>query len=180
MSGIIRRVRIRTLPQPRSIRLFASLAAALTLLLGLSAVPTSAATPTAGLFSDTLAPKVQATTDTRSVNLGMKFSSDRNGSVVAVQFHRSPQQTKAYTASLWDLDGTLLSQTTFPASTTPGWQTAELPSPVSLSKGRWYVVSYLASDGRHSLTEDVFTSNISNDGLNGRKWGGVHLSLIHI
>ncbi|MCC2594610.1 DUF4082 domain-containing protein [Tessaracoccus sp. OS52] len=157
-------------------RIFAALAASLTLLVGLITVPTTVAnaTPSSGegLFSDSLEPRVPATTDTRSINLGMKFSSDRTGSIAAVQFYRSAQQERAYEASIWELDGKLLATTTFPASSTAGWQTAPLAKPVNLNKGRWYVVSYLASDGQFASSDGVFNSDWGNGPLNARKWGG--------
>src|SRR5699024_3067200 len=129
----------------------------------------------AGLFSDTLEPEFAAADSTESTNLGMKFSSEVTGSVAALQFYRSEQQTKSYGASLWDLKtGDLLSTTIFDASSEAGWQTAALPEPVQLNKGRWYVVSYLATDGQYAYTEDVFPANWSIGDLNARKWGGNH------
>src|SRR5690606_38315154 len=100
-------------------------------------------------------------------------SSDVTGSVAALQFYRSAEQTKSYEASLWDLKtGDLLSTTTFTVSSDAGWQTASLPEPVQLNKGRWYVVSYLATDGQYAYTEDVFPTDWDNGDLSARKWGG--------
>lgn len=175
MSGIIRGVRIRTQPQSptRTPRLLAALAASLTLLFGISAVPTNA-TPSDGLFSDTLQPQVLSSSDDRPVNLGMKFKTSEPGSAVALQFYRSPEQELAYTATLWDANGTKLNETTFPASSEPGWQTAELPTPTTLNKGRWYVVSYLASDGRNAYTENVLGSDLTVGSLTARARGGAY------
>lgn len=168
----------RTYSPSPSRRILVAIAAAFTLVVGLIAVPanssaTETTSPGLGLFADNLKPQVSATADAKSANLGMKFSSDRTGSVVALQFYRSEKQKKAYQASLWDLNGKLLARTTFPASSTAGWQTAPLPKPVNLNKGRWYMVSYLASDGQHAYTENVFGTDWSKAPLNARKWGGM-------
>ena len=97
----------------------------LALLAGLVAVlplggQANAAAVTVGILADTSKPTTPSVASTSPVNLGVRFTSDRPGKVDALQFHRSPKQTKSYVASLWDLNGTLLGRTTFPASTTLG------------------------------------------------------------
>lgn len=131
----------------------------------------NAATSTVDIFADTLQPTTAAVTSSTSVNLGMKFSSDNAGSVVALQFYRSAKQTKAYGATLWN-NGVAVATTTFPASTQVGWQTATLNTPYSVNKGRVYTVSYLASDGQYAQTPGALGSTVSNDGLNAH--GSVH------
>ncbi len=173
----VRPKRTSLLPSLPTRRVLAALAASLALIVGLISVtttsPATAATSSVGLFSDSLEPQVYATTDTASVNLGMKFSSDRTGTVTALQFYRSNAQQKAYQASLWD-NGKLLAQTTFAASSTPGWQTAQLPQPVALNKGRIYTVSYLASDGQYASSPGVFDDHYRDNQLRGLKRGGVY------
>lgn len=173
----IRPVRpIRTVPSNHrpSRRILAALAASLTLILGLITVPTSSvanvAPNTDQIFSDTIKPAA-TTADTRPVNLGLKFKSDRTGSIVALQFYRSSKQKQAYEASLWD-GGRRIGQATFPASATEGWQTAELTKPVELNKGRWYVASYLAADGQFAYTEGAIRTDISVPPLTARVSGG--------
>ena len=159
-------------------RLIAALVASVTAITGVATVSVmstaNASSTTTGVISDTQQPQVQASTDTRSVNLGTKFKSANPGTVGAVQFYRSPMQKKAYSAAFWDANGTLLATATFAASTSPGWQTAQLSKPVTLNKGRWYVVSYLAADGAYAYTENAFANEVTVDGLTVRKAGGVH------
>ncbi|OLT21972.1 hypothetical protein BJF81_14095 [Ornithinimicrobium sp. CNJ-824] len=133
----------------------------------------TAATRSVGILDDASTPTTSAVSSTSSVNIGVRFTSERPGKVTALQFYRSPAQTQSYTASLWDLNGTLLGQTTFPASSTPGWQTASLPTPVSLNKGRRYVASYLASGGRHVVTPDGFADSWEANGFIVPAGGGV-------
>ncbi|NLE98437.1 MAG: DUF4082 domain-containing protein, partial [Propionibacterium sp.] len=174
----VRRIRTDNQSTRPSRRTLTALAASFTLLVvGALLAPTTilanASSPSGvGLFNDSVKPENSATSDKTSANLGVKFSSDTSGSVTGLQFYRSDLQKQAYTASLWDLNGTLLSQTTFPASSSEGWQTAALPDPVKVNKGRWYVASYLASDGQYVSTDDVFGSNWSKSPLNARKHGG--------
>jgi hypothetical protein len=149
-----------------------TIAAALLLTLGLF---TAASTPVAqalGILSDSK-PKVSVVKDRRSVNLGVKFSSSRNGEIVALQFYRSSKQKKAYVGSLWSSKGKLLARVTFPKSSKQGWQTAKLSKPVAIKKGTTYVASYLASDGRFAVTRGGFSKKRVKNGITVPKGGGV-------
>ena len=49
---------------------------------------------------------------------------------------------------------------TFTNETATGWQTATLPTPITVTEGTTYVVSYLAPQGRYSYTPGFFTSSV--------------------
>lgn len=126
-----------------------------------------------GIFSDSLQPKTAAVSTTRSTTLGLVFKTTESGSVTGLQFYRSKDQKKAYTGALWDLSAKKkLATVTFPASSQAGWQTVELPEPVRLNKGRWYVSSYLASDGRWAQTDSALAQQVDANGLVGKQNGG--------
>ena len=109
----------------------------------------SVASRTTGIISDNTTPKRPPVKRRSAVNVGVKFVSNRPGKVTALQFYRSGKQKRTYVASLWEQDGTLLGRTKFRARKEAGWQTARLREPVRLRKGRVYVASYLASNGRY-------------------------------
>lgn len=83
----------------------------------------------------------------RGWELGLRFTAEREGRVVALRYYRGGRDRATHAASLWSSDGTLLAQTTFSASTERGWQLATLADPVSLSAATTYVVSYRVRRG---------------------------------
>jgi hypothetical protein len=82
----------------------------------------------------------------------MKFRADVSGKATGVRFHKSAANTGQHTGSLWAADGTRLAQATFSNETASGWQTATFSTPVDLTAGTTYVVSYFAPGGRYSFT----------------------------
>ena len=67
-----------------------------------------------------------------------------------------------------------LAQVTFQNETATGWQTAQLSTPVTLTPGTTYVVSYLAPKGNYAYTTNGFASAVTSGpltapgGSNGR------------
>lgn len=140
----------------------------------LTAPKAEAAPASVGVLSSKVKPKTSATSSKRSVELGMKFSSSRDGAIVALQFYRGKKQRKAYKGSLWSSSGKLLARVTFPKSSRTGWQTVTLKTPVKVKKGVTYVASYLASDGRFPVTRGAFAKSVTHNGLTVPKNGGVY------
>ena len=103
-------------------------------------------------------PTVPAASESSPVELGMAFTPSSNGSVTAIRFFKGPGNTGSHTGSLWSSSGTRLATVTFANETASGWQTAQLTTPVQLTAGTDYVVSYLAPVGRYSYTAGYFTS----------------------
>ena len=127
---------------------------------------------------DDLVPAVDDSNDSSAVELGMAFSTSRAGSVTAIRFYKGYQSTGVHTGSLWTADGLRLATVTFQNETAHGWQRAALSTPVELQVGQTYVVSYLAPNGRYSLTGGYFASPVTNGALsaattnNGRYFYG--------
>ena len=71
----------------------------------------------------------------------------RNGTVTAVRFYKGAGNTGTHVGSLWDAGGGRLGQVTFTNETATGWQTATFATPVAVTAGTTYVVSYYAPDG---------------------------------
>lgn len=152
---------------------FGALVASTALTLSLvSGVPAAAAGPV-GILSDSRKPRTAvAKSITKSVELGVKFSSSRGGTITGLQFYRSKKQTGAYPASLWTAKGKLLARATFPKSKKVGWQTVKLAKPVHITAGRTYVASYLAKKGKPALIRKAFAHSYTRNGLTIPKNGG--------
>ncbi|WP_425266407.1 DUF4082 domain-containing protein, partial [Cryobacterium zongtaii] len=96
--------------------------------------------------------------DTSPVELGMSFSSAESGSVTAIRFYKGSANTGTHTGSLWSSTGQRLATVTFTNETASGWQTAQLATPVVLTAGQTYVVSYFAPNGRYASTTNFFST----------------------
>ena len=79
-------------------------------------VPKAIAVMTVGLFSRQAEPDIAYLNDSRSMEVGLKFSSSRGGRVIALQFYRSEKQTGSYIGTLWSADGDRLGTAEFGAS----------------------------------------------------------------
>jgi hypothetical protein len=106
--------------------------------------------------------------DPNAVSLGVKFRADNDGLVRGVRFYKSALNTGTHVGSLWSATGTLLAQGTFTGETASGWQALTFASPVAVTAGTTYVVSYLAPSGHYSVTSGGFGSGpINNVPLHG-------------
>ncbi len=104
------------------------------------------------------APATVDSGDNGSVNLGVRFTSDVAGSITGVRFYKSDANTGSHVGSLWASDGTLLQQGTFSNELASGWQTVTFATPVNITAGTTYIASYLAPNGRYSVTGSGFGS----------------------
>jgi hypothetical protein len=122
-----------------------------------SAGTTSAITPQDTIFDFGL-PGTIDPGDGGSIEVGLKFTSDVNGSVTGVRFYKAAANTGTHVGSLWTASGTLLAQVTFSNETASGWQSASFSAPVAITSGTTYVVGYLAPNGHYSATSSQFAS----------------------
>lgn len=134
----------------------------------------SAAPATTGIFSDTLAPRIAADSDRVAVELGIRFSPDRDGQVTALQYYQGARAHGVTTAILWSADGAILARTTFRPTTTVGWRTVALTKPVRLTAGKAYVASYQATRGGYVVTERDLLSAQKRNGFSLRAGAGVY------
>ncbi len=126
--------------------------------------------PTAGvcpcsLWTDATTPVTMADPDAVAIEVGTQVSSDTDGSITGVRFYKSPQNTGTHTVSLWSTSGTRLATATVTGESTSGWQTASFASPVAVTAGTSYVVSYLAPQGRYSSTAYALQSPVDRPPL---------------
>ena len=85
------------------------------------------------------------------VNLGVRFQAEVPGTIIGVRFYRDMTfEAAGYPVSIWDEDGTLLTdgQATIGQNPSTGSFTAPLNASVEIEAGQTYVASYLAPTGR--------------------------------
>lgn len=114
------------------------------------------------LWTDATTPATLSDPDKVSIELGTQFTADTSGQITGVRFYKGPQNTGPHPVSLWATDGTntRLATATLGAESTTGWQTATFATPVPVTAGTAYIVSYLAPVGRYSSTSSVLGSPI--------------------
>jgi hypothetical protein len=114
------------------------------------------------LFPAATTPASPNDPDGSSTEIGMKFTSDVSGTVTAIRFYKGSQNTGTHIGDLWTSTGTLLGSVTFTKETTSGWQQATLATPVAISAGTTYIVSYHTDVGHYAEDDYFFTSAYNN------------------
>lgn len=112
---------------------------------------------TASMFSG-LTPATPAVGSTTATEVGTHFTPSVTGEVTAIRFYKAAANTGTHRVSLWTSTGSRLARVTVTGETASGWQTMQLPTPVRLTAGQSYVVSYNAPVGRYSSTPGFFTT----------------------
>jgi len=108
------------------------------------------------LWSPTAAPPGGPDPDAVGTELGTRFRSDVSGTVSAIRFYKQSGNTGTHVGHLWTATGTLLATVTFSGESASGWQQAALSSPVAITAGTTYVVSYFTPTGHYSATTGYF------------------------
>jgi hypothetical protein len=110
------------------------------------------------IWPDSAQPSVTSVADTSSLNLGVKFTTDVNGWIAGIRFYKGTGNAGTHIGSLWNSSGTLLGQVTFTNESVSGWQQAYFSSPVPVTAGTTYIVSYYAPNGGYSYDAAAFGS----------------------
>ena len=108
-------------------------------------------------FDDSLQPTLLEANDPGPVTLGVRFTSDTNGTVTGVRFYKGPNNTGTHTGTLWSSTGAVLATGTFTNESSSGWQTLTFTQPVSITKNTQYIAGYRAPVGKWSAILDTFT-----------------------
>jgi hypothetical protein len=117
------------------------------------------------LWPSSAAPAVPASSDTGSIEVGVKFQSDVEGNVRGVRFYKGSGNTGVHVGNLWSSAGQLLASATFQNETASGWQEVTFPTPVHLSANTPYVVSYFAPVGRYAFTSGGLATAVDSPPL---------------
>lgn len=119
------------------------------------------------LFPSTTTPASPNDSDASSTEIGMKFTADVSGNVTAIRFYKGSQNTGTHVGHLWSSTGTLLATVTFTGETASGWQQATLSTPVAITAGTVYVVSYHTNVGHYAEDDFFFNTAYDNTPLHG-------------
>lgn len=103
-------------------------------------------------------PAIPNVTDGKPLEIGLKFTVSTATKVRGVRFYKSPQNTGTHTATLWTSAGAKLGQITFSGESASGWQEARFTTPITISAGKTYVVSYFCSKGMYPADRNYFSS----------------------
>jgi hypothetical protein len=110
--------------------------------------------------------------DSAAVELGVMFQTAAAGTVTGIRFYKNPSNTGTHIGNLWSASGTLLGSATFNNETAYGWQGANLSSPVTLTPGTTYIVSYHSSGGYYSVDPNYFANPRVSGALRAPSNGG--------
>jgi hypothetical protein len=122
-----------------------------------STTPPSTTCPCTLWSTSTVPATPDETGDSNSLELGMRFQSSVDGYVTGVTFYKGSGNTGTHTGTLWSNTGTQLATGTFSGETASGWQTLTFATPVAITAGTPYVVSYHAPNGNYSYNGGYFT-----------------------
>lgn len=155
--------------------LLAAFAALVLAVIGGVLMPSSpASAAVTGIFADDLTPTIAADPDDASVELGLRFRPQKSGRVTALQYYQSARASDVTRATLWSGSGTELARVSFSATTTIGWRTVQLPTPVTITAGSTYVASYHAPRGGYPTIERDLTTSRTENGFDLPAGAGVY------
>lgn len=127
-----------------------------------------------GVFPDSATPQTPVDPDTRSVELGMRFSPKVDGTISALRFYKTAANLGPHVGTLWGPAGEVLARINFANSTSVGWQNAEISPAVSVAAGVTYVASYFAPTGRYASDEHDFEQGLETASLSVPAGAGVY------
>lgn len=163
------------LSRPRRSGRLVRIAAALAVVVAAISVPASpVAEASVTILNHGVKPAIPVDTDTSGVELGVKFTSTRAGTITAIQFYRNSAQKAAYSGSIWSASGSRLATARFPAKGVAGWQSAKLNKPVRVSARQTLIASYYTPNGEYAATNSAFSRDTSRNGFTIPANGGVY------
>lgn len=114
--------------------------------------------PIAMLWPSTTVPGVVDSGADSPVELGVKFSSDVNGTITGIRFYKASTNTGTHVANLWTNSGILLATATLTSETASGWQQVLFSNPVPITADTIYVASYHTLNGHYSANVSYFAT----------------------
>ncbi len=107
--------------------------------------------------------------------LGQKIHANGNGYIHAVRFYKSIRTTATtHAVHIWTTTGTLLASGTSSNETDYGWQEVQLASPVAVSQGQDYVVSYYTPDNVHIYSDGALTAEAGSGPIRANAAGALY------
>jgi hypothetical protein len=108
----------------------------------LTVTPATAPGPLYSLWLTSTVPGHVTGNDSAPVELGTKWISSVAGQVVGLKFYKATNSTGTHTGTLWNSTGGKLATGTYTNETASGWQTLLFTTPVMVTAGTSYTVSY--------------------------------------
>jgi hypothetical protein len=134
--------------------------------------PSATACTACTIWPSTAVPGTANAADGSSVELGVKFTSDVDGSITGIRFYKGVGNAGTHIGSLWTSTGTKLASATFTNETASGWQQVTFATPVAITAGTVYVASYFAPGGNYAADGAYFASSgVDNVPLHALKDG---------
>ena len=93
------------------------------------------------------------------VELGVRFKSDRDGTVKGIRFYKASANTGTHVGNLWSSTGTRLATATFGGETASGWQQVLFATPAAITANTVYVASYHSTIGHYSVDSQYFAAS---------------------
>ena len=101
--------------------------------------------------------------DTGTSELGVKLQASTDGYITALRFYKPITSTDTTNVgNVWDSSGTNLATVTFSNESDYGWQEAKLATPLHVSAGQLYVVSYGTASSIYIAEIGGVSSNLTN------------------
>src|SRR5215469_13415060 len=110
------------------------------------------------IFSSSAKPSTVDSGDANSVEVGIKFKADSNGTITGLRFYKASKNNGTHVAHLWDASGNLLGSATFSKETKSGWQKVNFATPIAVTANTTYIASYFAPSGHYSKNAGAFKS----------------------
>jgi hypothetical protein len=96
--------------------------------------------------------------DPAAIEVGMKFRTTAPADLLGIRFYRGLGNTGPHVGHLWSAAGVQLAEIAFAPGGPDGWQLAVLPTPIVLTPGETYVVSYFTPTGNYSVSPTAFNA----------------------
>ena len=114
------------------------------------------------------APETTATGQGLTWEQGIEFSTSVNGQITHIRFWKAAGETGVHTGRIWTASGQQLAEATFTCETASGWQQVPLSTPLQITAGTRYKVTYNVQN-IVAKTFNALSSPISSGPFTG--WG---------
>jgi hypothetical protein len=103
--------------------------------------------------------------DNATIEIGARFTASVPGQIHGLRFYKGPLNTGTHTGTLWSSTGTQLATGTFVGESASGWQLLLFSTPVTVTPGTTYVVSYRTSVGQYAVNLNGLASAVTSGPL---------------
>ncbi|HEY7180519.1 MAG TPA: DUF4082 domain-containing protein [Blastocatellia bacterium] len=131
-----------------------------------STAPAGPPATTFSIFAPTSTPANPTDFDPQPKEVGLKFRSNTDGFITGVRFYKASSVfITPHVGHLWTSDGKLLGSAAFVNETNGAWQEAAFPTPIPVTAGTVYVVSYFSPFGYEARDIGAFNNGVNSDPL---------------